>query len=141
MRRLQKNPTPWLAWPDADELAEAYKNGTGAWRLYHEYQHPYLQIKAYLQHLGIWRDKSEAQMIRQRRERLERGAQGLPNPLRPAVDPWVRAELDAIAPPPSSALRGFAPMLAVSVKDGVLLDRIAEALEPFDRFPVRRLEA
>jgi len=122
---------PWLAWSDAEELDEAYKSGAGAWKLYHDFPHSYSQIKAYLQYLGMWRNKSKAQRVRQRRE--HRGTHTISDA------PWVASELDAITHGPSIALRGFVPMLTVDIRTGkLLLNRMADALEPFDRFPVRR---
>ena len=54
------------------------------------------------------------------------------------TDPFEAMTLDMVAPRPSKVLRDFVPMLTVSVADGVLLNRMAEALEPFDVFEVRR---
>lgn len=140
---MTKQPD-FLSWPDSLAIVEMYKDGVGAWAIYHEhnpYRHSYPQIRAMLQHMGIWRNQSEAQTLRHKRNKVEEKRDSSERPA-PTVDPWVRAELDAIAHAPSPGLRGFKAMFAVDTQSGkVLLNRVDEALEPYDRFECRRYES
>jgi len=115
-------------------MIEEYMDGGACSDIAAAHQHSPKLFAAHLRSIGVYRNKSKAQRLRQRREK--RGTHTISDA------PWVASELDAITHGPSIALSGFAPMLTVDIRTGkVLLDRMADALEPFDRFPVRRLQA
>jgi hypothetical protein len=125
----------YLTWPDYRELAEDYARGVSLRKLAEAYpKHPYKQIRALLQHLGVWRTTSQAAQVRNAREKAKRQAAFS------HIDPWGLDELDFIVPP-SPNQRKFVPMLTVNVATGeVTLDRMSEALRAKDRFEVRRGE-
>jgi len=108
-------------------MVEEYKDGGGCADIAVAHGHTPSIFARFLRSIGIYRNKSQAQRVRYRRET---------HTISDA--PWVASELDAITHAPSIGLRNFKPMLTVSVADGVLQNRMAEALEAFDVFEVTR---
>jgi hypothetical protein len=126
----------FLLWPDARELAEDYARGVSLAKLAKAYPYPYNHIKAYLQHLGVWRTRSDQAKMRAAREKARRQAAFS------AFDPWGLDEFDFPLHVASPKSWKFIPMLTVDIASGnVLLNRIREATRAFDRFECRRCEA
>ena len=128
-------PAAFLLWPDAGELREDYARGVPVAKLVKAYRYPYSHIKAYLQHLGIWRTRREQAKMRAAREKARTRAGFSP------FDPSGLDELDFplhIAPPKAWE---FVPMLTVDIASGkVLLNRIRDATRALDRFEIHRRE-
>lgn len=128
---------PVESWPSLDAMVEEYKDGGACNEIAAAYRHAPNLFAAHLKSLGIFRDRSAAQKAAQQRKKLDRNEVAATLAL--SIDSWETPDvLCNVAPRPSRVLRDFVPMLTVSVADGVLLNRMAEVLAPFDRFEVRR---
>lgn len=118
----------YLSWPTLPAMVEEYKDGIGCSDIAAAYHHRPSLFAAHLRSIGIWRDRSEAQTVRQRREKHERAE--VAEDVARSMDSWdVPDALSDIAPRASKVLRGFVPMLTVDIRTGeVLVNRLGEVI-------------
>jgi hypothetical protein len=111
---------------DALDIIGDYSRGVTLTKLAKAYPYTQKRIKAVLVQAGVWRDAAARARVRMSRLDAEPCA----------YDPFDEVDVSDIVPKPYRGV--FTPMLTVSVEHGVTLNRMAEALEPFDVFEVRR---